>query len=70
MEEYFTNRHSSFIEDILAEPLLDKLKMPQLTQYEGKEDPFNHIDNYSSCMELQWANDAIMCRAFLVTLGR
>ncbi|KAL2533146.1 Reverse transcriptase domain-containing protein [Abeliophyllum distichum] len=38
-EEYTTDRHSPFTEDILAKPLPEKLKMPQLTSYEDGNDP-------------------------------
>ncbi|KAL2497781.1 Uncharacterized protein Adt_23331 [Abeliophyllum distichum] len=52
-EEYTTDRHSPFTEDILAKPLLEKLKMPQLTSYEDGNDPVGHLDRYTSWMELQ-----------------
>ncbi|KAL2466564.1 Ribonuclease H [Abeliophyllum distichum] len=68
-EEYTTDRHSPFTEDILAKPLPEKLKMPQLTSYENGNDPIGHLDRYTSWMELQGASDAIMCRAFPLTFG-
>ncbi|KAL2454991.1 Uncharacterized protein Adt_47507 [Abeliophyllum distichum] len=68
-EEYTTDRHSPFTEDILAKPLPKKLKMPQLTSYEDGNDPVGHLDRYTSWMELQGASDAIMCRAFPLTFG-
>lgn len=52
IEEYFTNCHSPFIEDILALPLPDKLKMPQLKGYERERDPLSHLNKYTSWMEL------------------
>ncbi|KAL2517729.1 Gag-pol polyprotein [Abeliophyllum distichum] len=66
-EENTTERHFPFTEDILAKPLPEKLKMPQLTSYEDDNDPVGHLDRNTSWMELQGANDAIMCRAFLLT---
>ncbi|KAL2518005.1 Uncharacterized protein Adt_14252 [Abeliophyllum distichum] len=51
-EEYTTDRHSPFTEDILAKPLPEKLKMPQLTSYEDGNDPVGHLDRYTSWMEL------------------
>ncbi|KAL2487047.1 Gag-pol polyprotein [Abeliophyllum distichum] len=68
-EEYSTDKHSPFTEDILGKPMPEKLKMPQLTSYEDDNDPVGHLDRYTSWMELQRASDAIMCRAFPLTLG-
>ncbi|KAL2475033.1 Uncharacterized protein Adt_35769 [Abeliophyllum distichum] len=47
MEEYFTSRNFPFSNDILSEPLPDKLKMTQLTGYEGKGDPISHLNKYA-----------------------
>ncbi|KAL2474628.1 Retrotrans gag domain-containing protein [Abeliophyllum distichum] len=69
LEEYTTDKRSPFTEDILAKPLPEKLKMPQLTNYEDGNDPVGHLDRYTSWMELQGASDAIMCRTFLLTFG-
>ncbi|KAL2512317.1 Gag-pol polyprotein [Abeliophyllum distichum] len=66
-EEYTTDRHSPFMEDILAKSLPKKLKMSQLTSYEDGNDPVGHLDRYTSWMELQGASVAIMCRAFSLT---
>ncbi|KAL2527208.1 Uncharacterized protein Adt_12262 [Abeliophyllum distichum] len=43
-EEVNTDRRSPFKEDILAKPLPEKLKMPQLTSYEDGNDPVGHLD--------------------------
>ncbi|KAL2480541.1 Gag-pol polyprotein [Abeliophyllum distichum] len=69
LEQYTTDRHSPFTEDILAKLLPEKLKMPQLTSYEDGNDLVGHLDRYTSWMELQGANDTIMCRAFPLTFG-
>lgn len=63
MDEYFANCHSLFTEDILAEPLPYKLKMPQHGGYEGEEDLLGYLNTCTSRMELQIASDDIMCRA-------
>ncbi|KAL2455906.1 Uncharacterized protein Adt_47042 [Abeliophyllum distichum] len=60
-EVHTTDRHSPFTEDILAKPLPEKLKMPQLTSYEDGNDSIGHLDRYTSWMELQGASDTIMC---------
>ncbi|KAL2497983.1 Retrotrans gag domain-containing protein [Abeliophyllum distichum] len=41
--------------------------MQQLTSYEDGKDSIGHLDRYTSWIELQGANDAIMCRAFPLT---
>ncbi|XP_022875758.1 uncharacterized protein LOC111394231 [Olea europaea var. sylvestris] len=41
----------------------------QIAAYEGDSDPLSHLDKYTSWMELQGASNAIMCRAFSLTLG-
>ncbi|KAL2470248.1 Gag-pol polyprotein [Abeliophyllum distichum] len=69
LEEYTIDRHSPFTEDILAKPLPEKMKMPQLTSYEDGNDPVGHFDRYTSWIELQEASDAIMYRAFSLTFG-
>ncbi|KAL2532445.1 Uncharacterized protein Adt_05796 [Abeliophyllum distichum] len=48
LEEYATDRHFPFSEDILAKPLPNKLKMPQLTSYEDGNDPVGHLNRYTS----------------------
>ncbi|KAL2505945.1 Uncharacterized protein Adt_21566 [Abeliophyllum distichum] len=68
-EEFTADRRSPFTEDILAKPLPEKLKMPQLTSYEDDNDPVGHLDRYTSWIELQGASDAIMCRVFPLTFG-
>ncbi|KAL2492255.1 Uncharacterized protein Adt_27883 [Abeliophyllum distichum] len=66
-EEYTTDRHSPFSKNILAKPLPEKLKMPQLTSYEDAKDPVGHLDRYTSWMKLQGTSDTIMCRAIPLT---
>lgn len=68
MDECITNRHSPSIECILVEPLPDMLKMPHITEYD-RGGPISDLDKYMLWMELQGANNAIMYRAFFLTLG-
>ncbi|KAL2486896.1 Uncharacterized protein Adt_31652 [Abeliophyllum distichum] len=68
-EKYITNRLCPFSEDILAKPLLKKLKMSQLTNYEDGNDFVGHLDRYTFWMELQGASDVIICRSFSLTFG-
>lgn len=69
VEEYLTKRHSPFTEDIVVEPLPEKLKIPELIGNEGEGDTFSHLDEYTSKMEQQGACDVIMCQTFRLTLG-
>lgn len=69
IEEYFTKQHFPFTEDVPAKPLPKKLKIPQMIVNEREGDPLSHLDNYTSWMELQGTINAIMCRAFPLTLG-
>lgn len=39
-----------------------------MTAYEWDGDPLSHLDKYTSWIELQGASDAIMYRAFPLTL--
>jgi len=58
-----------FTVDILEKLLPRKFKMPQITSYSGKDDPYDHIQNYESLMTLHGWDDDIMCRAFSLTLS-
>ncbi|XP_039131811.1 uncharacterized protein LOC120268487 [Dioscorea cayenensis subsp. rotundata] len=52
----------------MVKPLPKKFKMPRLTTYYGKGDPYDHMQNYEAVMLLHGWEDAIMCRAFPLTL--
>jgi len=57
-----------FMADIMQKPLSRKFKMSQITSYLGKNDPYDHIQNYESLMILHGWDDEIMCKAFSLTL--
>ena len=67
--EEHQRRKSPFMTDILERPLPRKFKMPQITLYSGKDDPYDHVQNYESLMMLHGWDDDIMCRAFSLTLS-
>ena len=52
----------------MEKPLPSKFKMPQLSSFTGKEDPYEHVQNYEAITLLHGWEDAIMCRAFPITL--
>lgn len=49
-------------------PLPSKFKMPPVEAFSGVTDPSYHLKTYKNLMTLQGVLDAIMCRAFPVTL--
>ncbi|GFZ03670.1 hypothetical protein Acr_16g0002940 [Actinidia rufa] len=58
-----------FTERILRARISSKFKLPaQLSIYEGKTDPMDHLESYKSLMSLQGCSDEIMCKAFSATL--
>ena len=42
--------------------------MPQIPSYEGKTDPYDHLDAFNDQMDLLQVNDLAKCRCFTVTL--
>lgn len=58
-----------FSQDIMDVPLPEQFKMPQMTLYEGKTDPDDHIEIYIGYMNLYEVPKAIQCRAFRTTLA-
>ncbi|XP_052193948.1 uncharacterized protein LOC127802273 [Diospyros lotus] len=57
-----------FVAEVMEKPLPRKFKMPQINPYSGKDDPYDHVQNYESLMMLHGWDDEIMCRAFPLTL--
>ena len=57
-----------FVAKVMEKPLPRKFKMPQINPYSGKDDPYEHVQNYKSSMMLHGWDDEIMCRAFSLTL--
>ena len=43
--------------------------MPTIPAYDGKTDPGDHLDTFSSWMHLQGAGQEVMCRAFSISLA-
>ncbi|XP_058092135.1 uncharacterized protein LOC131238024 [Magnolia sinica] len=60
---------SSFVDKIMHARLPDQFRLPQIIPYTGKADPTEHIESFWIHMELHDASDAVMCRAFLLTLS-
>ncbi|XP_058099697.1 uncharacterized protein LOC131244048 [Magnolia sinica] len=59
---------SPFVEEIMQARLPERFRLPQITPFTGKTDPTGHIESFRTYMELHDASDAVMCRAFSLTL--
>ncbi|XP_058080617.1 uncharacterized protein LOC131228767 [Magnolia sinica] len=49
--------------------LPDRFRLPQIALYTTKADPIEHVESFRTYMELHDASDAVMCRAFSLTLS-
>lgn len=60
-----------FTAEVMAHPLLDKFKPPQIEMFDSGKDPLDHLEAYKTHMSLQVASvasDEVMCRAFSTTI--
>jgi len=57
-----------FVVEVMEKSLPRKFKMPQMTPYWSKDDPYDHMQNYESLMMLHGWEDEIMCMASPLTL--
>jgi len=55
---------SPFTTSINSFPLQPKFRMPQVENYDGNKDPFDHLESFKTLIHLQGIPDEIMCRAF------
>ena len=67
--DYLVRRTDTpFKPDVANYPLPQKFKMPSVETFDGKKDPFDHLETYKTLMQLHRVPDEIMCRAFPTTL--
>ena len=52
---------SPFTVRVLVRPLPERYRMPTIPAYDGKTDPGDHLDTFSSWMHLQGAGQEVMC---------
>lgn len=64
VDELIERTDHPFASEVMARPLLDKFKPPQMEMFNGDKDPLDHLEAYKPYMNLQVAPDKIMCRAF------
>lgn len=60
---------SLFTARVLEHSLSEHFRMPSIPAYDGKTDPRDHIDTFSSWMLLQGSGPEVMCQAFSITLA-
>lgn len=68
VDELVGRTASPFIPAVMECPLPVKFKMPVMDTFDGSKDPMDHLEIFKALMHLQAVSDAIMCRAFPVTL--
>ncbi|XP_058068807.1 uncharacterized protein LOC131218145 [Magnolia sinica] len=60
---------SPFTEEIMQARLSKRFRLPQIMPFTNKTDPTEHIESFWTYMELHDASNAVMCRAFSLTLA-
>lgn len=60
---------SAFTARVLEHPPADHFRMPSIPTYDGKMNPGDHLNTFTSRMLLQGAGPKIMCNAFSITLA-
>ena len=67
--DYITVEHKlPFISNIVIAKYPPMFHLPQMEPYDGQRDPTEHLELYCTLMEVQGASQAILCRAFPLTL--
>ena len=57
-----------FTYDIMVAKYPPRFHLPQMEPYDGQRDPTEHLELYRTLIEVQEASQAILCRAFSLTL--
>lgn len=68
IDELIQRTNHPFTPKVMARPLPEKFKPPQMEMFDGGKDPLDHLEAYKTHMNLQAAPDKIMCRAFPTTI--
>ena len=66
--EMLDDENLPFTKPVRAYTMLDKFKMPRVKKYDGNEDPQSHLEAFREHIVLHGTPDAIVCRAFPLTL--
>ena len=66
--EMLDDENLPFTEPVKAYAMPDKFKMPRVEKYDGSGDPQSHLETFIEHIVLHGTPDAIVCRAFPLTL--
>ena len=58
-----------FSREIELKPLPHRFKVPNIPQYNGDGDPYDHLDAFNIQINLQTSSLLLKCRVFPTTLG-
>lgn len=68
VDELIQRMNHPFTLEVMAQPLPNKFKPPQMEMFDNTWDPLNHLEAYKTHMNLQAAPDEIMYRPFPTTI--
>lgn len=60
IDELIQRTNHPFTPKVMARPLPDKFKSPQMETFDGGKDPLDHLEAYKTHMNLQAVLDEIM----------
>jgi hypothetical protein len=69
VDNLFQHKESIFTEEVSNFDLPERFKVPNIPIFSGSEDPVEHLDNFQSHVSLHKTPDAVVCRAFPLTLS-
>ncbi|GKV39620.1 hypothetical protein SLEP1_g47367 [Rubroshorea leprosula] len=64
---YTTSVEKAFAEEIIKELVPINFKTPQLAEYDGTQDPVEHVQGFRMVMMVHGASDALLCKQFPTT---
>ena len=62
------NAGSPRTNQVLNPPLSDRFRIPPISSYDGKEDPFIHIEDFQTHPSFYNLSDGVACQVFPLTL--
>jgi hypothetical protein len=69
VENLLQKTASHFTEEVASFCLPEKFKVPDVSFYTGPEDPFEHLENFRTHIDLHRTSEKVACRAFPLTLS-
>ncbi|XP_015386823.1 uncharacterized protein LOC107177480 [Citrus sinensis] len=68
LDDVTAKHEPQFASDIMVAKYPPRFHLPQMEPYDGQRDPTEHLELYRTLMEVQGASQAILYRAFPLTL--